>query len=396
LAEEHKSQRKSPTVRVTGRGARRLRAGIPWVYRADVVGDPNEATGAVVQVADAQGNFIGQAFWAVSSPIALRLLTRGRETVDTDFFRARLKDALQRRWSLFTRADAFRVVHGESDLLPGLFVDKYNDGVTVQIISEGMGAREGEILQLVDELLAPRLMALRNDTAARDFEGLERRSALVKGSAPATVVFREGENAFELDLIEDAKTGGFLDQRENHLRAGEVARGNALDCFTYHGGFALALARRCESVLACDQDEAAAQRARANAERNGLKNLEVRTANAFDLLRQLESEGRRFDIVVLDPPAFAKRREGLGAAERAYKDLNLRGLRLLAKDGILVTCSCSGKMTPERFGEMLQSANEDAKRPVQILERRGAGRDHPVLAGLPETEYLKCWFLRAL
>lgn len=384
------------TAQVTSRGARRLRTGVPWVFRADVAAAPDAAPGSAVRVTDPHGNFVGMALWAVRSPIALRLLSRREEAVDAGFFRARLALALERRRTLFPDADAYRVVHGEADLLPGLFVDRFGDGVTIQAISEGMDAREELILSLVDELLAPRWIAIRNDTAARDFEVLPRASRLAKGVAPATVEYREGENRFAIDLLADLKTGGFLDQRENHLRAAEFARGDGLDCFTYHGGFALALARRCERVLAVDQLEAAAQRVRANAERNGLANVEAVCANAFDVLRQLEKEGRRFAVVVLDPPAFAKRKEGLVAAERAYKDLNLRALRLLAPEGVLITCSCSGKMTPERFGEMLQSAIEDAKRPVQILERRGAGRDHPALAGLPETDYLKCWILRAL
>jgi 23S rRNA (cytosine1962-C5)-methyltransferase len=384
------------TVKVTPRGARRLRAGMPWVFRADISGSPELAPGEVVRAADASGNLIGLAFWGARSPIALRLLTRRDEPVDDAFFRARLASSIERRRALFPGADAFRAVHGESDLLPGLFVDCYGDGVTLQSISEGMAAREEAILEMLDELLKPRLIAVRNDTSARDFEGLARESRLAKGSGAAAVEYREGENRFEVDLMEDLKTGGFLDQRENHLRAAEYARGAGLDCFTYHGGFALALARRCSSVLAVDQLEGAAQRAKANAERNGLSNVEVRAANAFDLLRQLEREGARFDVVVLDPPAFAKRKEGMDAAQRAYKDLNLRALRLLQREGVLITCSCSGKMTPELFGQMLQSAIEDAKRPVQILERRAAGRDHPPLAGLPESDYLKCWILRAL
>jgi 23S rRNA (cytosine1962-C5)-methyltransferase len=252
------------------------------------------------------------------------------------------------------------------------------------------------LVGILDELLAPRLIAVRNDTAARDFEVLPRACRLAKGAGRAQVEYREGENSFAIDLMADLKTGGFLDQRENHLRAAEYAKGDGLDCFTYHGGFALALSRGCHSVLAVDQLEEAAARARANVERNRLPNVEVRCANAFDLLRAMDKQSRRFDVVVLDPPAFAKRREGLAAAERAYKELNLRALRLLAREGILITCSCSGKMTPDHFGRMLESAIEDARRPVQILERRAAGRDHPPLFGLPETDYLKCWILRAL
>ncbi len=388
--------RRLPTAEVNPRGARRLRSGIPWLYRVDLSRPAEAEPGAVVRVVDGQKNLVGLAFWASQSPIALRLLTRREEPVDAGFFKARLAAALARRQQLFPGADAYRVAHGESDLLPGLLVDRFGDGVTVQTISEGMDRREAELLQALDELLSPRLIAVRNDTSARDFEFLPRASRLAKGAGPARVEYHEGPARFELDLMDDLKTGGFLDQLENHLRASEYARGQGLDCFTYHGGFALALARRCDHVIAVDQLDTAAARARANAERNGHANVEVLCANAFDVLRQFEREGRRFDVVVIDPPAFAKRREGVAAAERAYKELNLRALRILAPEGVLVSCSCSGKMTPALFGKMLESAIADAKRPVQYLERRGAGRDHPPLAGVPETEYLKCWVLRAL
>ncbi|MFN7135654.1 MAG: class I SAM-dependent rRNA methyltransferase, partial [Myxococcales bacterium] len=305
------------------KAARRLRAGYPWIYRQDVMSPPEAPSGAVVRITDASGNFIGLGFWAVHSPLALRLLTRREEKVDASFFRQRLADALERRKRQYPGDDAYRVVHGEADLLPGLFVDRYGSAVTVQVISEGMAAREAELVEALDGLLSPTHIALRNDTAARDFEGLPRTTALAKGASPALATFHEGENVFEIDLLADSKTGSFLDQKENHVRATAYARGRGLDTFGYHGGFALALARGCEHVLSVDQNEAATARAQANVARNGLKNVEVRTANAFDLLRQLEAADERFDVIVVDPPAFAKRKEGLGAAERAYKELNL-------------------------------------------------------------------------
>ena len=210
-----------------------------------------------------------------------------------------------------------------------------------------------------------------------------------------TAAYHEGPLELRVDLLEDHKTGGYLDQRENHLRAGELARGEALDAFCYHGGFALQLARGAQRVLAIDQDAAAVERTRENAARNGLGNLEVRAANAVEQLRALDKEGRKFDMVVLDPPAFAKRREGLEGALRAYKEINYRGVRLLAPGGLLITSSCSGKVTPDLFAEVIDWAAQEAKRPLQILERRGAARDHPPLLGVPETDYLKCWFLLA-
>lgn len=385
-----------PTCTVSTKGAKRLRAGHPWVYRQDVIQPPANASGGeVVRVIDDHGQPIGRAFWGAQSPVALRLLTRIDERCDAAFFERRLTHALQRRQRLFPGADAFRVVHGEADLVPGLFVDKYGDGLGVQLLSEGTERHKAVILSALEKLLAPRVIALRHDTSARSFEGLPRVVELVKGSDPACT-YHEGENLFAIDLLREKKTGAFLDQRENHLRAGELARGEALDAFCYHGGFAIAMARRATSVLALDQDESAAAFARANAERNGLSNVTARAENAFDALHNFDREGRRFDTIVIDPPAFAKRKEGLQTALRAYHELNLRALKILRPGGILVSASCSAKVTPADFDAMLLGAAADAKRPVQVLERRGAGRDHPGLMGVEETEYLKCTILQAI
>lgn len=352
----------------------------------------------MVRVVDPQKNLIGQAFYAQQSPLALRLLTRRgpeEERIDQAFFRARLKASFQRRAPL-ARRQALRLVHGEADLLPGLFADRYGEGLVLQALSEGAEVRAELFARLLLELTGANCVVARNDGAGRDFEGLPREVKVLHGKPPARLSFREGESVFSVDLLEDFKTGSFLDQAENHLRAGELAQGEALDAFSYHGGFALALSASCQRVLAVEQDAGAAARIGENARASGRSNLEVENANAFDLLRRLEREGRKLDVVVLDPPAFAKRKEGLGTALRAYRELNLRALKLLRPEGLLVSCSCSGKLTRELFETMLRSAAEDARRPIQILERRGAGLDHPVLAALPETDYLKAYFLRAL
>jgi 23S rRNA (cytosine1962-C5)-methyltransferase len=380
---------------VNPRGAKRLRSGLPWVYRQDILQPAAAEGGAIVQVLDERQKLIGHAFWAEKSAVAVRLLTRGFEPCNTDTLRRRLQQALARRQRLFPKDDAFRVVHGEADLLPGLFVDKYNDGLSVQLLSEGAERHKDVLLDELNKLLSPRVLALRNDTSAREFEFLPRENTLVHG--PETrCTYHEGENAFEVDLMQDRKTGGFLDQRENHVRAGQYARGEGLDAFSYHGGFALALARGCTSVLALDQDELAAESARKNVVRNGLTNVTVETRNAFDELHGFDRAGRQFDTIVIDPPAFAKRKEGIPAAERAYRELNLRALKLLRPGGVLITCSCSGKISPAMFEEILLSAAADVHRPVQILERRSAGRDHPGLLGVAETEYLKCFILQAV
>lgn len=393
------SRRPPQTVVVSLKGAQRLRRHNPWCFRQEVLEPPADAEpGAIVRVVDPQKNPVGQAFWATRSPLALRLLTRDapeRTEVGEAFFRRRLEDALGRRTSLSGR-DAYRLVHGESDLLPGLFADRYGKGLVLQTLSEGADARKELFGRLLCELTGATHAACRDDASGRDFEGLPRETRVLRGEPPFTFEFHEGENRFEVDLLGDMKTGSFLDQVDNHLRAGELARGEALDCFSYHGGFALALSRSCRSVLAVEQDARAAARAAENARRNGRTNVEVQQANAFDVLHAFDREGRTFDTIVLDPPGLAKRREGLKAALRAYRELNLRAFKCLAPGGLLVTCSCSGKLTREAFEAMVLSAAEDARRMVQVLERRGAGLDHPVLATLPESEYLKALFLRVL
>lgn len=386
-------------AKVSPKGSKSLRGGNPWCYRTELLEPPQVSErGAIVDVVDSQGNPIGQAFYALKSPLALRLLTRRPSTderIDDAFLEARLKAALDRRASLSSR-DAFRVVHGESDLLPGLLVDRYGSGLSLQTLSEGMDVRKERLAKMLQSLTQASHVACRDDHSGRDFEQLPREKRLLHGTAPARVSFHEGANLYEVDLLEDMKTGGFLDQVDNHVRAGELGRGEALDTFSYHGGFALALATNCTSVLAVEQDEQAAARARTNAERNGRKNVTVQCANAFDLLHAFDKDGRKFDTVVIDPPAFAKRKEGLKSALRAYHELNYRALRLLRPNGLFVTCSCSGKLSRDAFEQMVLSAAADAKRTLALMERRGAGIDHPPLVTLPETEYLKAFFYRVL
>jgi 23S rRNA (cytosine1962-C5)-methyltransferase len=384
-------------ARVSQAGAKRVRDGHPWVFRVDLQRPADVPGGAVVAVTDETGNPLGSAFQAARSKIALRMLTRGAEPVDRAFWAKRVEQALGMRRRLWPEADAYRVIHGESDLIPGLFVDRYGDALSLQAVSEGADAHTPLFVELLREALKPRVVVARNNTSARDFEGLPRAAGVLAGGPGTEATYHEGPNAFAIDLLVDHKTGAFLDQRENHVAAAAYAAdgGTALDTFSYHGGFALSLASRAAHVIAVEQDEGAAGRLRANAERNRRK-LEVIHGNTFDVLRGYEREGRRFDTVVLDPPAFAKRKGDLPAAARAYKELNLRALKLLAPGGVLITCSCSGKMTAQRFAAVLEEAIADAKRPVQLLERKGAARDHPVLPLVPETEYLKCWVYRAL
>jgi 23S rRNA (cytosine1962-C5)-methyltransferase len=383
-------------VTVTARGAARLRGGNPWVYADDARGD---TASDVVRVVDARGASLGTALWAPGARLPLRLLSRGEVTLDAALLEARIRAADELRRRILPGADGYRVVHAEADALPGLVVDRYADVCVVQTTARAMDAREAEIAEVVARVCGARLVVARDDSSARDFEELPRRRAVLRGEGTTRVAYHDAGSLFEIDVMTDGKTGGFLDQAENHARAAEyVPKGaRALDAFAYHGGFALALARGgAASVLALDEAQPAVDRARANAARNGLGQVSIEQANAFDRLRQLEADGQRFDVVVIDPPALAKRKSAFGAAERAYKELNLRALRLAVDGGIVVTCSCSGKMTPDRFGAIVEDAARDAGKMVQLIERRGAGRDHPPLLGVQETEYLKCWILRVL
>src|SRR5437899_8963639 len=375
-----------PTVTVTQKGAARARAGHPWIFRADVADAPDGLiSGAEIRLADARGTVIGRGCWAWRRPIALRVLSRQDSSLDEELLASRLRRAYERRRALFPGADAFRLAHGEADLLPGYFVDLYGDVAAVQHLSEWAEARREQLARMVVWLTGARALVARDDASAREFEHLPRRAEPLFGNG-FRVRYHEGEIVLEVDLLADHKTGGYLDQVENHLRAGELARGEALDAFCYHGGFALQLARKAAHVVAIDQDRSAVDRTLANAKKNGFFNLEARAGNAVEALRAFDSEGRKFDTIVLDPPAFAKRKEGLEGALRAYREINYRAVRLLQPSGVLVTCSCSGRVTPELFGEVVAWAAQEAKRPLQLLERRSAGRDHPPLVGVPETD----------
>ncbi len=394
------------TAVVSARGAERIRGGHPWVLRTDLVrgpsGDARDGGPAVVAVDDVRGRRLATATWGARGPIALRLLERGassRPRPLIEFAGERLDAALSRRLALKLPRDAYRVVHAESDALPGLVVDRYAEAAVIQTTSAAMNAARDDLAALIRERLDVQVVVLRDDGSARDFEELPRFAALAHGSG-ARVVYRLGENRLEADLLADGKTGGYLDQADNQAVVAALAPEGAgcLDAFTYHGGFALALARRGGPVLALDENPAAVERAAANARRNGLANLTVERANAFDRLRGLEAARSTFDVVVLDPPALAKRGgpAGLGAATRAYKELILRGARLCRSGGLLVACSCSGRMSRALWEETCAAALSDAGRAAHVLERAGAGRDHPELAGVPETGHLKVWTFRIL
>jgi 23S rRNA (cytosine1962-C5)-methyltransferase len=391
---------------VTPKGVERVRAGHLWVYRGDVLSAPAAANGAVVRVEDRRGKFVAWAQFSAQSEITLRVVSRadyagGEATPEfwREFWRARLKEAAAWRGRVVHDANAYRLVHAEADGLPGLIVDRYGDAFSIQTLTAGTDALKPLWVELLREEFAPRLVVERNDVKVRQLEGLPLTSGvLYRASADEPTVFQVAENGvkFWVDLIGGQKTGAFLDQRENRAAAMSYARGRALDCFSFHGSFALHLARVCERVTALDISAAAIERAEANAELNGVTNVEFIEGNVFDRLRDYEEAGERFDTVVLDPPAFAKHRGAVEAALRGYNEINLRAMKLLKPGGVLVTCSCSYHVGEDLFLGMLAHAARDAGRAVQLIEKRTQARDHPILLTMPETYYLKCAVLRVL
>jgi 23S rRNA (cytosine1962-C5)-methyltransferase len=386
----------TPTATVSHRGAKRIASGHPWIFRSDVESLADAKGGDVVRVVDTRGWFQGWAFYSEKSQISLRMLTRDDTPVDDSFFQDRIHRAIALRRIVFPDASAVRLIHGEADLLPGLIVDQYPGVLVLQLLNQAADARRGLFVSVLSQALGIKAIVERSDAKVRGLEGLLSKTGPLSGEVPKEVVYRERDVQLRVDITGGQKTGAFLDQRENRIAAEAFARGTCLDCFSYTGAFAMHLARSAERVIAVEVSEEASRGIAKNAELNGFKNVEVVTANAFDHLSALSKGADRFDVVVLDPPAFAKNKAALPGAERGYKEINLRAFQILRPGGVLLTSSCSFHLSEERFEELLISAARDAKRQVQVIERRGAGRDHPVLLSLPETRYLKCWILRVV
>jgi 23S rRNA (cytosine1962-C5)-methyltransferase len=318
----------------------------------------------------------------------------GDASADESLLRARLERAVRFRDSLGIDATACRLVHGEADLLPSLVVDRYGDYLAIQALSQGMDRLLPAITSMLVDLLQPAGILARNDPRVRALEGLPQIVDLLYGDIPESIVVREGPVEYDVDLRKGQKTGLFLDQRENREAAARYARGRLLDCFSYNGGFALRLARTCSDVEAVDISADAVERIRANAIRNAVPHIQAREANVFDELRRLERAGARYDTIVLDPPAFAKNKASIPNAMAGYKEINLRAMHLLNPGGCLITCSCSYNVNEEMFASVIHDASIDSHAPMTIVEKRMQGRDHPVLVGVPETYYLKCFILR--
>ena len=390
-----------PKVKVSPRGAERLKCGHVWVYRSDILSTDNIAPGSVVAVTDQRGKPLGTALYSSSSQIAIRLISHDPVADLPALLRTRIADAIAYREKIVRDTNAYRVIFSEADFLPGLIVDRYNDILSLQILTQAMDAnlvRESVISALTQpaltQQLAPASVIERVDPRVRELETLPARaSGLLHGEKTATTFTMNGVQ-FHYDALEGQKTGAFLDQRENYAAAAQYAKGEALDVFCYQGGFALHLARVCDLVTGVDSSRPALEVADQNAALNHAllkgKEIEWIEANAFDLLKDYAASNHRYDTVVLDAPAFAKSKRDLDAALRGYKELNLRALKMLRPGGILVTCSCSYHVNEASFLEMLTSAALDARRNLRLVEVRGQSKDHPVLLSVPETAYLKC------
>ncbi len=383
-----------PAVRISRKGANRLESGHPWVFASDVTERTNAAPGDAVRVVDHAGRIAGTAHYSSTSQICLRLLSRRLEAINRDFYKSRIAAAEEHRRRVVCDTDAYRVVFGEGDLLPALVIDRYGDYLVMQTLDQGMDRDKGVIAEVLTKLFSPKGIVERNDVAVRKRESLPLISGVLVGESPEPVPVRMNGLIFHADLLGGQKTGVFLDQRENYLAAAQYAGGRALDCFTSTGGFALHMAARCESVEAVDSSEAALATARRNSAANGIGNVEFRQANVFDLLGSLRAGGRRFETIVLDPPAFAKSRESVEGAARGYKEINLRAMELLEPGGRLVTCSCSHHMSEAMLLEIVAEAALDAGVTMRVIERRTQSRDHPILLTVPETHYLKCLILQ--
>lgn len=392
-------ERSEPSINLSARGVRRLQGRHPWVYRSDVAEPNGVPPGSLVRVFDQRGKFLGTALYSSSSQIAIRMISHGSVADLPALVAERIRAAIAYRKKLVSNSDAYRIVFSEGDLLPGLIVDRYNDVLCLQILTQAMDAEpvRAAALQTLKEELQPAGIVERVDARIRELEQLPPlQSRLLWGEKSSTVFTMNGGVRFHYDGLEGQKTGAFLDQRENYAAAAEYAQGEALDAFCYQGGFALHFAAhpagKTTSVTGVDSSRPALEMAERNATLNG-REMEWIEANAFDLLREYAASGRRYDTIVLDPPAFAKTKRDLEKALGGYKELNLRAMKMLRPGGILVACSCSYHVSASDFYEVVADAARDAHKSFRVIENRGAAKDHPVLLNVPETSYLKCLIL---
>ena len=392
---------------VTRKGAARIHNGHLWIFKSDVA-DVNAEGGAIVTVLDERRKFLGKAFYSDSSEITLRFITTEDVRIDKEFWRTRIRDAANRRIEFERQAEANpkskiqnpksakRLIYSEGDLISSLIVDVYDDVFALQTLSQGTDKLKQIFIEILLEEFSPRAVIERNDARVREKEHLPLQSGVLFGECPSEIIIEQDGIKFYVAPLGGQKTGAFLDQRENRLALRGYAFGRALDCFTFNAGFALNLALTCESVTAVDVSDDAIKLATRNAELNQISNVKFKIADVFDFLKEAETTGETYDTIVLDPPAFAKNRSSVRNALRGYKEINLRAFKMLNKNGVLATCTCSHHASEDLFVQTVLDAANDAGKRVQLLEKRAQSTDHPILLGVPETYYLKCLILRVL
>ena len=383
-------------VRITGKAVRRLKKGHLWIYAGDIASEPEEASPAIVRVVDKSENLLGYAFYSRNSQIRLRFFSRAEQVPTQDFLRTLIQRAVSRRQGYCKFGTACRLIFGEGDLLPAIIVDRYDRYLVLQTLSYGAETLKPFIREALIDLIHPAGILERNDSKARQLEGLESIQGVIYGEIPEEAEIEEDGIRFLINMRSGQKTGFFLDQSRNRIACREYAFGRALDCFTNTGAFALHLARSCTSVTAVDISATSLSMARRNQKLNACDNVRFDESNVFDYLRELEKARQSFDTICLDPPAFAKSRKAFTAARKGYKEINLRAIKLLNQEGVLITSSCSYHLSESDFLDIISEAAQDAHRHIQIIERRGQAPDHPILAGMPETHYLKCFILRVI
>jgi len=381
---------------LTSKGFAWFQKGHPWIFRDDLEKIQDAGPGAIVTLEKKNGEFLAQGFYSDRSKIAFRLVSRKRGAIDREFWQERLQQAARFRQAVMRNTNAYRLVYGESDGIPSLIVDRYGDHLVMQTLSQGADHLTPLFVELLSELFQPASLILRNDLAVRDLEGLAQEKKMIAGTPPGKIEVQEGDIRYWVDPWAGHKTGSYLDQRENRVRAGMYFRGEVLDAFCYHGLFGLHAARAADRVTCVDSSQEALERAAENARLNDLDNMEFRRENVFDFLKAEVERGNQYDGINLDPPAFAKSRGDVASASRGYKELNLKAIRLLKPGGVLVTSSCSYNLSESRFLEILQDSARDAKADLRILEKRTQSPDHPVLLTFPESSYLKCIFLQKI
>lgn len=385
-----------PSVKTNKKGAAWHRTGHPWIYKDDLEKPEPALSGKIVAVLDNNGRFLGKAFYNERSKIALRFITEEDAKIDKAFWKKRLSAAIEYRNKLIKDTDAYRLSHAEADGLPSLIIDRYGDNISIQTLSMGMDNIKNTVVEILTELLEPKSIVARNDSAMRRLEGLPEEKEILYGKPPEKIAVFEGKIKYLVDILNGQKTGAYLDQRENRMASERYAKGKTLDCFAYQGLFSLHAAKSSEEVIAIDSSAQALEALLANAKLNSNENIKIQGGNVFDILKSFQKETRQFDLIILDPPAFAKSKKDLQDAVRGYIDINFRAMKLLSRGGHLITCSCSYNLSEGQFFEIIKEALKESGKSARLVEKRIQPLDHPILLNFPESNYLKCFILEML